>query len=124
MGASSSGSVSSTCPSASITSDIGPPSRGGRASISTKIEMITSTVKRRLLRVRHTVGRSSKPPCTQGLKHDLTAISPVDDYLAAGGVDYVASSRSYAREAPSSYRIGLADPRRHRCRTRQGSVPL
>src|ERR1700730_624295 len=37
LAATSSGSVSSTCPSASITSDIGPPYRGGRNSINTKI---------------------------------------------------------------------------------------
>src|SRR5258708_21162383 len=57
MASTSSGSVSSTCPSASITSDIGPPSRGGRNSINTKIERIGSTVKRRVLRQTDGLGR-------------------------------------------------------------------
>src|SRR6185295_14554080 len=42
MASTSSGSVSSTCPSASITSDIGPPYRDGRTSISTKIESLVA----------------------------------------------------------------------------------
>src|SRR5689334_25175743 len=54
MASTSSGSVSSTCPSASITSDIGPPYRGGRTSISTKIESLVVPSRAAKVRKMHT----------------------------------------------------------------------